>query len=119
MVLRVGNYVNGGTRRGGAYGVQLDAVTKMASVKSSDNQSNLLRFCAKELASEKHAVLVKTENNAKGNEGSQTCEAHETNSGLPEGYRKCFAAGTDDLRALERSERSKQFSFRRDCEYCV
>ena len=49
MVLKVGNYVNGGTRRGGAYGIKLDSISKMASVKTSNNKSNLLRYCAVEL----------------------------------------------------------------------
>ena len=49
LLLRVGNYVNGGTRRGGAYGMKLDAVSKIASVKSSDNKSDLLRYCASEM----------------------------------------------------------------------
>jgi hypothetical protein len=98
VVLRVGNYVNGGTRRGGAYGVQLDAVAKMASVKSSDNKSNLLRFCAKELASEKHAVVVKITDNARAVD-----EERKDDAGVPLGYHKCFAAGTGDLRAALRS----------------
>merc|ERR1712166_1641569 len=31
------------------YGIKLDSVSKMASVKTSDNKSNLLRYCALEM----------------------------------------------------------------------
>ena len=99
VVLRVGNYVNGGTRRGGAYGIQLDAVIKMASVKTSDKKSNLLRFCAKELASDKHAVMAKIVTTVSANDEENNNEQKD-NDGSPPGYRKCFAAGTGDLRAF-------------------
>jgi len=49
IMLRAGNYINGGTRRGGAYGIKLDSISKMASVKTTDNKSNLLRYCAIEM----------------------------------------------------------------------
>ena len=49
MVLKVGNYVNGGTRRGGAYGIKLESIAKMASVKTSNNKSNLIQYCTMEM----------------------------------------------------------------------
>ncbi|KAH8049755.1 hypothetical protein JL722_11731 [Aureococcus anophagefferens] len=39
-VLRLGNYLNGGTRRGGALGFRLDALPKLAQVKSSADRAD-------------------------------------------------------------------------------
>lgn len=47
-VLAVGNYMNGGSARGQAYGVKLDVLMKMINVKASNaKMGNLLSFVAK------------------------------------------------------------------------
>ncbi|KAJ8611740.1 hypothetical protein CTAYLR_009513 [Chrysophaeum taylorii] len=44
VVLKLGNYLNGGTARGGVYGFKLDALPKLATVKSLDNQKTLMNW---------------------------------------------------------------------------
>ena len=44
VVLKIGNYINGGTTRGGVVGYKLDALAKLATVKSLDNQKNLMNW---------------------------------------------------------------------------
>ncbi len=46
IVLALGNYINGGTYRGGAYGFKLDILTKLQDTKSSDNKTTLLHYLA-------------------------------------------------------------------------
>eukprot|EP00727_Mastigamoeba_balamuthi_P008382 m51a1_g4166 putative actin binding protein (1117) ;mRNA; r:292692-297037 len=53
LVLVVGNFLNGGTFRGGANGVRLDALGKLADVKAKDNRSTLLGYLVR-LAGAKH-----------------------------------------------------------------
>ena len=43
-VLAFGNYMNAGTKKGNAYGFKLSALPRMASAKSADNSTNLLRY---------------------------------------------------------------------------
>lgn len=43
-VLAVGNYLNGQSARGGAYGFKMDMLEKIAEVKSTDNKKNLLMY---------------------------------------------------------------------------
>lgn len=42
-VLAIGNYMNGDTPRGGAYGYKLDALNKLHTIKSIDQRINLVR----------------------------------------------------------------------------
>ena len=42
--LAAGNYMNGQSARGGAYGFKFDMMEKLADVKSTDNKSSLLMF---------------------------------------------------------------------------
>jgi hypothetical protein len=49
-VLDLGNYLNGGTRTGQAYGFSLDGLTKLRGVKSVDNATTLLHFLARLVA---------------------------------------------------------------------
>lgn len=42
--LAIGNYLNGGTPRGGVYGFKLDGLLKLATVKSVDNKLSLMHF---------------------------------------------------------------------------
>jgi diaphanous 1 len=46
FVLAIGNHLNGGTPRGGAYGFKLDALGKLKEVKSSNNKLTLLDYVA-------------------------------------------------------------------------
>jgi len=44
IVLKLGNYLNGGTSKGGAYGFKLDTLNKLKNTKSGDNQYTLLHY---------------------------------------------------------------------------
>ena len=46
VVLRLGNYLNGGTSRGGCYGFKLETLAKLATVKSLDNKRTLMNWLA-------------------------------------------------------------------------
>jgi diaphanous 1 len=46
--LAVGNFLNGGTSRGGAWAISLSSLGKLAAVKSSDSKSNALQFCIRQ-----------------------------------------------------------------------
>jgi len=46
LVLAIGNFLNGGTFRGGAYGFKLDTLTKITEVRASDNKTNMLNYLA-------------------------------------------------------------------------
>ena len=48
-VLAVGNYVNGGTNRGGAYGFKLSTLVKLVEVRSVDKKHTLLQYLTEEL----------------------------------------------------------------------
>jgi hypothetical protein len=49
VVLAMGNYLNGSTTRGGAYGFKLEGLSKLSTVKTSDNKSTLMHFLASTL----------------------------------------------------------------------
>lgn len=42
--LAAGNYMNGQSARGGAYGFKFDMLEKLADIKTTDNKSSLLMF---------------------------------------------------------------------------
>jgi len=44
VVLAVGNYLNGGTASGRAYGFKLDVLMKLTDTKAADNKTTLLHF---------------------------------------------------------------------------
>ena len=44
IVLKLGNYLNGGTSKGGAYGYKLDTLNKLKNTKSADGQYTLLHY---------------------------------------------------------------------------
>ena len=48
-ILTIGNYLNGGTTRGGAHGFKMNSLTKLVNVKSSDKETNLLSFIVRQL----------------------------------------------------------------------
>ena len=49
--LKIGNYLNAGTSRGASYGFKLDALGKMAAIKSNTPKMTLLHFFVLHLAS--------------------------------------------------------------------
>ena len=49
-VLAIGNYLNGTSARGGAYGFKLADLGKLVQVKSADNKTTLLHYLAKFIA---------------------------------------------------------------------
>jgi len=46
LVLGIGNFLNGGTFRGGAYGFKLDTLSKMTEVRAVDGKSTMLNYLA-------------------------------------------------------------------------
>jgi hypothetical protein len=52
VVLALGNYLNGGTVRGGAHGFRLETLLKLQSIKSTDNAITLLNYLAELLSSD-------------------------------------------------------------------
>ena len=44
VLLALGNYLNGTTARGGAYGFNLGSLAKMAELKSVDQKTTLLEY---------------------------------------------------------------------------
>ncbi len=44
VILLYGNYLNGTSNRGGAYGFKLDTLAKLSEVKSSDNKKTLFYY---------------------------------------------------------------------------
>ena len=57
IVLALGNYLNGGTFRGRAYGFKLEALTKLKDTKAADNQTTLLHYIV-QLVSSKHPDIL-------------------------------------------------------------
>jgi len=50
--LALGNYLNGTSNKGGAWGFKLEALAKLANTKTLDNQRTLLHYMAEKLASQ-------------------------------------------------------------------
>lgn len=44
IILAVGNYINGGTQKGGAYGFKLSTLLKLRNQKTADNRLSLLHY---------------------------------------------------------------------------
>lgn len=44
IILSVGNFMNGGTARGGAYAFHIDTIAKLTEIKSKDNKMNLMQY---------------------------------------------------------------------------
>ncbi|GBG24385.1 Formin-like protein 3 [Hondaea fermentalgiana] len=59
VILALGNYLNGTSARGGAYGFKLDLLTKIENLKAADHKTTLLQFIVREIASKKHPVMLK------------------------------------------------------------
>ena len=47
VTLAIGNYLNGGTGKGAAWGFRLDALNKLGGTKSQDGTSTLLHYIAR------------------------------------------------------------------------
>ena len=58
IILETGNYLNGGTARGQAYGVRLDVLSKMQGHKTSDGRGTLLGLVVRELEGRAYADLL-------------------------------------------------------------
>mmetsp|Transcript_71482 Transcript_71482/g.98994 ORF Transcript_71482/g.98994 Transcript_71482/m.98994 type:complete len:576 (-) Transcript_71482:409-2136(-) len=46
LTLALGNYLNGGTNKGGAWGFKLDSLSKLTGTKTTDGKSTLLHYIA-------------------------------------------------------------------------
>ena len=49
LALEVGNYMNGGTRKGGAYGFRLKTLDKMTNLRANDNSATFMTFIVQEV----------------------------------------------------------------------
>jgi hypothetical protein len=47
IVLAMGNYLNGGTPKGGAYGFRLQSLTRLEGTKGADNKMSLIHYLVK------------------------------------------------------------------------
>lgn len=56
-ILKTGNHMNGGTRRGGSYGFKLDALKKLPTIKSTDNKSTILDWIVGQVLGHEEEVL--------------------------------------------------------------
>jgi len=70
VVLAIGNYMNGTSSRGGAYGFKLDFLTKLESLKSSDQKTTMLHFIVKEIAAKKYPHMLKLHKDLANVEGA-------------------------------------------------
>eukprot|EP01094_Clydonella_sp_ATCC50884_P019838 TRINITY_DN3970_c0_g1_i1.p2 TRINITY_DN3970_c0_g1~~TRINITY_DN3970_c0_g1_i1.p2 ORF type:complete len:450 (-),score=189.39 TRINITY_DN3970_c0_g1_i1:447-1697(-) len=57
VLLSVGNFVNDGTFRGGAWGFRLESLTRLVELRGSDRRQTLLHFFAEFLETEHEDVL--------------------------------------------------------------
>lgn len=54
-MLAVGNYLNGESARGGAFGFRLDSLIKICDIKMKDNKTSLMLYVVEKME-EKHKV---------------------------------------------------------------
>lgn len=57
-ILGIGNYLNGQSVRGGAYGFKLEMLEKVSEVKTTDNKKNLLMYVIMKAETDKQKELV-------------------------------------------------------------
>ena len=50
--LAIGNYLNGGTNKGAAWGFKIDSLNKLIGTKTLDGKSTLLHYLARKLAAQ-------------------------------------------------------------------
>jgi len=58
VILAMGNYMNGTSARGGAYGFKLDTLSKLENLRSTDKKTNLLRFIVQDMAQNKYPIML-------------------------------------------------------------
>ena len=51
--LAIGNYLNGGSNKGAAWGFKVDGLNKLIGTKTLDNKSTLLHYMARKLGTRK------------------------------------------------------------------
>ena len=61
--LAAGNYMNGQSARGGAYGFKFDMMEKLADVKTTDNKSNLLMYLIQKAEDDLKREVVNADEN--------------------------------------------------------
>lgn len=61
--LAAGNYMNGQSARGGAYGFKFDMMEKLADVKTTDNKSNLLMYLIQKAEDDLKREVVQADEN--------------------------------------------------------
>ena len=71
VVLAIGNYMNGGTSRGQAYGFKIESINKLKDVRSNKPKVNLLHFVVEQV--EKHVAAHKDFHKALSSLG-EACE---------------------------------------------
>jgi diaphanous 1 len=57
QVLAIGNYLNGQTNRGGAYGFKIDSLVKLSDIKMKDNKTTLFMYII-DIVEKKHGPLI-------------------------------------------------------------
>eukprot|EP01126_Amoeba_proteus_P050207 TRINITY_DN5911_c0_g1_i7.p1 TRINITY_DN5911_c0_g1~~TRINITY_DN5911_c0_g1_i7.p1 ORF type:complete len:335 (-),score=114.42 TRINITY_DN5911_c0_g1_i7:126-1016(-) len=57
IVLKIGNYMNGGTQRGGAYGFTFQSIEKLKDTKSTNNKYSLIHYLYFQLEKEENKYL--------------------------------------------------------------
>jgi hypothetical protein len=58
IVLAMGNMINGGTRRGEAYGFKLSSIRQLTDLRTTDNKRTLLQFLIETLLEQRSALLA-------------------------------------------------------------
>jgi len=57
VCLAIGNYLNGSTFRGEAYGFKLDALNKLAETKAADGTTTLLHYITRTLEQQDPSLI--------------------------------------------------------------
>merc|ERR1712023_44945 len=61
IVLALGNFMNGRTARGGAYGFKLSTLTKLSDTKTTDNKKTLMQWIVEVLDRKEPDMLLLSE----------------------------------------------------------
>lgn len=86
VILAVGNYLNGTSARGGAYGFKLDLLNKIGTVKATDNKTTLLSYIVKQVVETSYPAITRLPKELEHVESAhrvsiaallQTCKEHE------------------------------------------
>ncbi|CAD8063467.1 unnamed protein product [Paramecium primaurelia] len=82
--LAAGNYMNGQSARGGAYGFKFEMMEKLADVKSTDNKINLLMFIIQKAEEDLQQELVLVDENIDDIELAAKTPLNQLNADLSE-----------------------------------